>query len=377
MIAPNINESENDFLVRLKQETDYTWSYISDLLNSYYGHNYKSDSYRKRYYKIVDGDIQNTSTYDEIIDQKKNSDERTELNAKYRALAREDTIKEIAHDYASIMNKEKKLNPKPRVTLDWIQNNQDKAGILLISDWHYGIEIDNFYNVYNPEITKDRVSNLRDEVIYIINKENLSQITIVNLGDMIAGNIHLPLRLQSRQDVISQVMEVSELIAELINELSEFCMVDYYSVLDNHSRIDPNKKESIQLESLCRITDWYLKERLNRAEITIHDNEYGPDIADFNVLGFDVLATHGDKDKPNNIISKLSLYTQNHFDLICSAHYHHFSYSEDNDTIVIGNGSLMGTDQFAHDLRLNNKPSQTFIVVSRDNIVDSIHKINV
>lgn len=293
----------------------------------------------------------------------------------YRALAREETIKEIAHEYATIMNKDKQLPYSPKI----IQNyDSDKEGLLLISDWHYGIEIDNYYNCYNPEVAKQRISDLRDRVIDIALKESIGIINVLNLGDMIAGNIHLPLRLESRKDVISQIMEVSELLAEFLSELSNFFYIKYYSVLDNHSRIEPNKKESIQLESLCRITDWYLKERLvNCNKITIYNNKYGSDIADFKIFSFNILATHGDKDKPNNIINKLSLYTQTHYDLICSAHYHHFSYSEDNDTILIGNGSLMGTDQFAHDLRLNNKASQTFIVCSEDNIVDSIHKINV
>ena len=296
----------------------------------------------------------------------------------YRVLAREDTIKEIAHDYAITMNKEKQLSSYDiRIVDDGCFDNL-KIGLLLISDWHYGIEIDNHFNTYNPKIAKQRISSLRDQVIDLGINEHIHTLKILNLGDMIAGNIHLPLRLESRKDVISQIMEVSELIAEFLFDLNEYFYIDYYSVLDNHSRIDPNKKESIQLESLCRITDWYLKERLsNTYRIHIHDNEYGPDIANFQIFNYNILATHGDKDKPNNIINKLSLYTQTHYDLICSAHYHHFSYNEDNDTILISNGSLMGTDQFAHDLRLNNKASQTFIVCSDTNIVDSIHKINV
>lgn len=287
----------------------------------------------------------------------------------YRALAREDTIKEIAHNYAVSMNKDKQLD-----YVKHLNSNSDKVGLLLISDWHYGIEIDNFYNTYNVDIAKKRIANLRDQVIRICQNDSIDNLIVLNLGDMIAGNIHLPLRLNSRKDVISQIMEVSELIAEFLNDLSNYFSIRYFSVIDNHSRIDPNKKESIQLESLCRITDWYLKERV--PNIAIYDNKYGLDIANFRIFDFNVLATHGDKDKPGSIINKLSLYTKTHYDLICSAHYHHFSYNEDNDTILIGNGSLMGTDQLAHDLRLNNKASQTLIICSKDNVVDSIHKIN-
>ena len=35
----------------------------------------------------------------------------------------------------------------------------------------------------------------------------------------------------------------------------------------------------------------------------------------------------------------------------------------------------MGTDDYANSLRLNNKPSQLFIVVDRDNITRNIYKV--
>ena len=40
-------------------------------------------------------------------------------------------------------------------------------------------------------------------------------------------------------------------------------------------------------------------------------NKYGLDIANFRIFDFNVLATHGDKDKPGSIIDKLSLYFVN------------------------------------------------------------------
>jgi hypothetical protein len=36
---------------------------------------------------------------------------------------------------------------------------------------------------------------------------------------------------------------------------------------------------------------------------------------------------------------------------------------------------MMGTDDYASDLRLNNKPSQNLIIVSEKSVVESIHKI--
>ena len=216
-------------------------------------------------------------------------------------------------------------------------------------------------------------------MIELCKKENITNLTVLNLGDMISGQIHLPIRINSRIDVVTQTMEISEILAEFLTnilyELGKGATLDYYSVLDNHSRINPKKQDSIQLESFARFTDWYLKERLKNTKITIHTNTIDEDIASFSVKFFDILGVHGDKDAQKRIVESLTSFTQTHFDLICSAHYHHFSANEDNGTLHISNGSLMGTDEFAFKLRKNSKPSQTLIVLSNDNPCEIVYKI--
>ena len=191
---------------------------------------------------------------------------------------------------------------------------------------------------------------------------------------MIAGDIHLPLRINSRIDVITQVLEVSELLAEFLNELSNHVHVFYNSVYDNHSRIDPDKSNSIELESLARITDWYLRVRVPHLN---YISTRVTDIAEMTIFNHNIAFVHGHKDKQNTIISSLNNFTQKHYDLICSAHYHHFSANEECGTYMITNSSLMGTDDYAYNLRLYSKPSQTFIEITKENVIDNIIKINV
>lgn len=249
-------------------------------------------------------------------------------------------------------------------------------GVLLISDWHYGVEFNTYSNSYDRDICRNRVAQLRDTVIEYIKEYGFKKLTVVNLADMIAGRIHLQLRLNSRIDVVTQIMEVSEILAEFLYDLSNYVDIDYYEVLDNHSRLEPNKKEAMQLESLARITGWYLKERLSECY------DYGVDVkgeakpfVDFKVKSHNIMAVHGDKDKPSTVASDLSRYTDKHIDLVCTAHRHHFSCDESNKTVVVCNGTLMGTDEYAEDLRLSSTPSQTLIVVSDDNPVEAIHRI--
>ena len=143
------------------------------------------------------------------------------------------------------------------------------------------------------------------------------------------------------------------------------------------SRLEPNIKESLELESLARITGFYLKQRLkSNGRICIKDNEYGLDIASFKVFDHDVIGVHGNKDKQKTVIESLSMYTHKFYDLVLTAHLHHFSADESNEVVRISNGSLMGTDSFAQKLRLNSKPSQALIISTPDNVVEAIHKID-
>lgn len=373
-------ETEEEYCVRIcgfKENYNLSWQDIADILNSELNCNYSSDKYRKNYYKYCNTMNDEVSSLEEYIlelkkEKVKVQEEKTQLNSLVRTLSREETLKEIAEDVVKTISSNKVLDVPSKIDID--QN--DSKGILVISDWHYGVDVDTYFNKYNPEIAKKRINQLCTESIRIIYRENISELYLVNLGDMISGIIHLPLRINSRLDVISQTIQVSEILAEFITHLTSCCKVNYVSVCDNHSRLDPNKKEALQPESFVRIIDWYLKERLSENKnVEFLENKFGDDICSFNIFKFKVLGVHGDKDPQKKILTQLTTFTQEHYDLVLSAHKHHFYADECNETELYSNGSLMGTDDYANSLRLNNKPSQLFIVVDRDNITRNIYKV--
>ena len=286
-----------------------------------------------------------------ILEMKKErvklQDERTQNNAYIRRLSREETIIGIANSLIDKMSIKRLLpNGKNYTIVD--KTKDKKEAILCLSDWHYGICCNNYWNEFNPEIARER--------------------------------INLTLRLESRFDVITQTLEISEILAEFLAELSQYVeVVEYYSCSDNHSRLEPNKSDSLDLESLCRVTDWYLPVRLQKEGINnifINENIYGDDIITLNIMGYNVLGLHGDKDKNNaSTIDSISRMTEDHYDLICTAHLHHFSADEKNRTVIIGNGSLMGVDSYAKNLRLSSFPSQNLIIVSEKSPCEAIYRI--
>ena len=421
-------ESELEYVQRMcstKEINKLTWKGLTELLNETLGYSFSESYYRKHFSsgdfaKTVESETTSNSTAEstytyctdsdcggecskcddlpvcleswkeellsteEKVDEKmlKMRKERTKLNDERAAnnrlinrLAREETIIEIARDYAKEMTSKKKL-PFPAVTQQCMIDMNEDEGLLLLSDWHYGMVCDNPWNKFSPDVCRVRVAKLLERVINIVKEKHLHKVTVMNLSDLIAGRIHTQIRIESRFDVITQTMEVAEILAEFITNLSLHCKVSYYDCLDNHSRLEPNKNDSIDLESLVRIIPWYLKERLcNNENVHIYENEFGADIITCKILGHDVIGVHGDQDSPVTGIDKLTLMTHRHYDLFCTAHRHHITMNETNGTIIVGNGSLMGADSYALKCRLTSVPSQTFIVVSKSNVIESVHRI--
>lgn len=383
------------------KDKSITWLDIANQMNSTFNLDYSESKYRKEYKNKsndydyfnfeslndnkdnqIDVQLDNCEqTRDFSIEDKLNlfkeaqilRDERNQLNQIYRQASREQYLKDIAINCAEIIAKE---YPFKKFTDHKFNVNSYRQGILEISDWHYGIEIDNLFNKYSPEICLERVNKLLDKTIDLCQQNNIKNLNIVNLGDMISGRIHAQIRIQNREDVVSQIINVSEILSLFLYNLSKYVNINYYDCLDNHSRIEPDKKESLRLESLARIITWYLKQRFENVDnVTIHENNFNNDIIMFKVFDFVVAGVHGDLDKQKNVIKNLQTFMSKNIDLICTAHMHHFTADEENGCMLICNPSLMGMDQFAEEKRLFSKPAQTFIVSTEDNIVESIHRI--
>ena len=394
----------NDKLIELGDRKNngenITWQNIADLLNNAYTFWYSESYYRKKYKKLKQEQSCNSQQqYDEFIEKQqeqlekqytdfindqlieikkekiKARDERIQTNAILRRLAREETLKEIAQYAVQHFNAIKTIK-RYNYDIDDILQSLDNEGILMLSDWHYGINIDLYENKFNTDICEERIAKLLCNVKNLVSNTKIKKLYIVNLSDLIAGRIHLPLRINSQVDTITQILRVSEILADFINELSALVPIEFYNCLDNHSRLEPNKKESLDLESLARIVPWFIKERLSfNKNVHVNDNKYGEDIITFNCNGHNVIGVHGDNDKPTQVVTNLTLLTNNIYDLMLTAHRHHFSADEENQTVIVSNGTLMGCDNFSHKLRKSSKPSQNFIVVTEENPIQAIYRI--
>lgn len=365
------NETKIEYIYRVvslkkAKEISITWTKLAEILNNETGFNYDESTYRRwKLISYADYDFNHESSSVCIQDVNRL------IGTLKRRVNREETIKQIARECSD--NISSRIIFQPSLKQDKHSENTCKqVACLLLSDWHYGISFDISINKYNIDIAQDRITKLKQDVCKWLNQHKglIDELYIFNLGDLISGRIHNTIRIDNTIDVVTQTIRVSEILAEFIEDISTETSlnIQYFDTLDNHSRIEPLKESSLDVESLQRITHWFLTYRFSHIDsIQITDNTFSDDIITTTILGHKVGAVHGDKDKQMQVVSNISMVTRDVYDLICTAHLHHFSGDEQNKCIVVSNSSLMGTDKFALRLRLSSTPAQLMILMTEKN----------
>lgn len=258
----------------------------------------------------------------------------------------------------------------------------ESEGVLVFSDWHYGLKTENVFNQFNIEICKDRVKLLvsmaRDRMLL----HHCNTLHIVVLGDLWHGAIHTSARVASEEIVCDQIMQVSEILAQSIEELSKYVpKIIVYTTYGNHARTVQNKNDSIHRDNMERLVPWWLSQRLRQ-----HDNieiaeDSGSEFLFVNACGHDILASHGDLDNVKN--SPTLLTTLFHkkmnkdIEYILLGDKHHSESFESLGVNAVICGSLCGTDDYANGKRLYSTPSQLFLIVKPDCGIDAEYRLKV
>lgn len=382
------NEKILDYAMRLieikKEEKpdDLDWQDIVDLL----GLDLNKDSLRKSQdtefggiavYKKMKEELLNKEPVDyqeevriQLEELKKErmklSDERASLNRRLREKARQENLCELAKDYAKEAATVSPFSEYPVIQ----HNGSQKSAILTLSDFHYGLVIEEFNNEYNPIIFSERITQLYRKVCNYIDLNNVENLYVLGLGDYLSGIIHTTIRIENRESIIKQVMDISEMLAKLLYEFSKYCNVYYYDVSDNHGRVFSNKDENLNNENFSLFVKWYLKARFEgHNRVFICENEINEEIGLVTIYGRNYGFTHGHRDKISDIVQNMSLMTKKFFDAIFIAHSHHFEANEVHGTYVYMNGTLSGTDAYANNARRTSNPSQNlFIINEKDGI---------
>lgn len=375
----NRREGETDYeycfrlsYAKVREGLDIDWQEIVNLCNI----NWSADHCRKtmigaiRHQDYIDSKTKEqleSEQYEKLIQKElelkkekvKVQDLKTQVNKQIRELARKENLGEIL---------EEKLDklPNQMINMNYINHTPSKKqGIAMISDVHYGMVVDNFLNKYNPDIAKERMDYLTDKIIEYSNLNNLDVMNVCLLGDMISGEQYLSVRLENRENLINQIINVSELLSEAIYKIALNVPFVTISIADgNHERVY-NKKENLNKDNYTELIRKFLELKLKDvSNITFTENIYDNNIISFECCGNTVVGLHGDKCKKDKVSYEMYNMLNKKIDIILMGHFHQISQDICYETIVYRNGSFIGTDEYARNLNLNTYPTQKLLIVS-------------
>ena len=371
------NETEYDYGLRLietkveQNPPDLDWSDIVDLLKL----DIHYDTLRKaanvtpycgyavmKYFKEKQARDHASSDYLSELDEKmlefqkerqRFFDQRVALNQVVRKMARKDEDNDIIE--RAIEN-----GVLPRLEYQPGKTAGGPEDLLVsLNDIHFGANVDNYWNYYNSDVCCGLMQDYLRRIIEIAELHNTEDCYVWSNGDMISGNIHKAVAVSNRENVIQQIIGVSELIAEFLAELSKHFRHVYFSaVAGNHSRLEAKELASIH-ERMDDLVEWYLKARLQNFDDTMYL---------MSIRGKTYLGIHGDYDASPGKIQSLQTMAQEPLYAILSGHLHHNKVDVQQGIKTVMAGSFLGVDDYCVGKRIYGTPQQLVCVCGENGI---------
>ena len=372
-------------------DIDYT-----ELSEKVYGQSYSSDVARRMMYgsrktlelidstrssSITDSDL--ASEMDEKIielrkERQKFYDQRREYSKLISSTARREHIAEelqkSAQELSQTIGKLYKPPSEPYTVCG------TSEAVLIFSDWHYGLKTDNAFNKYDTNICKNRVKFVTDKTIDKLTLHQCQKLHIVILGDLIHGAIHTSARVASEELVCDQLMQVSEVLAQTVEQLSRYVPETFvYVTYGNHARTIQNKGDSIHRDNMERLVPWWLSQRLASYNNIHIEEETGTEFLFIDACGHQLCASHGDNDSvgssPRLLPTLFQKKYQKNIEYILLGDKHHRESFEELGVTSFLCGSLCGTDDYANNKRLFSTPSQLLLIINPEDGVDAEYRI--
>ena len=304
-------------------------------------------------------------------EQQKFYDQRNALNKLLRERARQEELNDILTSAVANGNlPELKYDPG-------MITYSDRDLLVSLNDIHYGAVVDNYWHKYNSEICAEMMAKYLARVIQIAEETCAENCIVWCNGDEISGNIHYSIAVSNKENVIEQIVGVSELIANFIAELAKhFTTVKYVSVSGNHSRLAPNKDLALNAERLDDLVEWYLKARLqNFSNVEIGaGTRVDPTMYMIDIRGKTYVGVHGDFDATDAKVQALQTMAQKPVYAVLSGHLHHNKIDSVQGIKTIMAGSFLGMDDYCVTKRIYGAPEQLVCVVTEDG-VESVYDV--
>lgn len=384
-LARRNGESEFDYKKRIvygklvdKTLADYDYSELAPLV---YGKEYATDVARRMFYgsrevfrSLDEGEAPSRGSSEELddlrIERQRVADERTALAKLLRERARQIEINDI------IERSVPRIDPSCFPHSEARHMRADTAILVSLNDIHYGADIDNYWCKYNSDICSKMFDEYYCRVIEIAEINGSEDCYVWANGDEISGNIHQSIAVSNKENVIEQIIGVSELIANFLARLSvHFRKVVYADVAGNHSRIDSYDK-ALKNERLDDLVGWYLRARLQNFQNIMWDecDKIDPTIYVMDIMGKKYVGVHGDYDSENALAALRNMVGGDIY-AVLMGHLHRNKVEYTRGVYNIMAGSFQGMDDYCITHRIYGKPQQLVTVCNSDG-VECFYDIN-
>lgn len=372
-------ETDQELIYRICSDKDKigTWDDVKSVLNKLLNKTYGESVYRKSYQsfnkmmeanrkKFVNSNEQLEAINKQIEELKRERIKLQTSNIERNRIDRSVSRQEMYYEY---VGKAITSLPLPEFKPIPVEDEENRTIEYLVglSDLHYGSSFKSENNEYSPDIARDRLVYLTEELIQFIQKNKVSKLKIACLGDVLQGLIHLTDLKINDSTVVKSCVEICRLIAMMLNALSSYTQIEYYHVPSaNHTQIRALGARANELmdEDLEYLIGNYIKDLCrDNKRIEVHLADEGKQYLIIPVNGYDVIAMHGHQIKNlENSIKDISMMRREFTDYLLLGHLHagkqivaHEGCCNDSEILVAG--SFVGSDPYSDSLFKGSKAS--------------------
>lgn len=302
--------------------------------------------------------------------------EKLEYNRWLREEARDELIME--HIIGAIQNLKPLSIPNKIVSCS---SNKDYA--LLFGDEHYGVEFElkdlygGIINEYSPEIFEKRMWVLLHKTLEIIEKENIEELNVFNMGDFSDGCLRASQLMKLKYGVVDGTIKYADFICNWLNVLTKYVKVKFQMTDGNHTelRMISQPKGTFVDDNMGKVVREFIKVRLkDNPNFVFIENPTGYIYAQLACSTF--LGIHGEVKNMANAIREFSQIYGVQIDYLVAGHLHHGRTEEIGvRSEVINIPSIIGVDSYSLSLRkTSNAGAKLLIFDTVDGLVCE-HKI--
>ena len=239
--------------------------------------------------------------------------------------------------------------------------------VLTLADIHYGAKFISENNEYSPEIAKQRFELLATKTIDFIEEHNLRKLKVVCLGDVIQGILRISDLKINDSTVVKATVEISRLLAQFLNTLSEYAEIEYYHTPSaNHTQLRPlgSKASELADEDMEYLIGNYISDLCqNNRRINVNLAVDGKQYIEIPIDGHEVVAMHGHQIKNvETSLRDLSMLRRSFVDYLLLGHFHGGKEVPSfegccHDTEILVSPSFVGSDPYSDSLMKGSKAS--------------------